>query len=156
MRVLTAVERRESEIIRFWKHVQFPSEPNGCLLWTGSTHKGYGGLSVGSRADGSKQIVLAHVFAWELANGDKPPELCVLHSCDVRLCARADHLFLGTKADNARDMIRKGRQRYRVKLLPVDRQILTFLVRAGARQADVAEWFSVSNQRVSQIAKGTL
>jgi hypothetical protein len=33
----------------------------------------------------------------------------VLHRCDVRLCVRFSHLFLGTHQDNMSDMAAKGR-----------------------------------------------
>jgi hypothetical protein len=35
--------------------------------------------------------------------------LFVLHRCDNPICVRPDHLFLGTKQDNAMDCARKGR-----------------------------------------------
>src|SRR5262245_30404599 len=34
---------------------------------------------------------------------------CACHTCDNRPCVNPDHLFEGTKGDNARDSIKKGR-----------------------------------------------
>jgi hypothetical protein len=89
---------------RFWMKVQKAAE--GCWLWTGATG-GYGyGRIVGGRGRRTRP---AHHVAWELANGPIPPGKDVLHSCDNPPCVRADHLFLGTHAENMRDMYRKGR-----------------------------------------------
>lgn len=49
-----------------------------------------------------------------MANGAIPGNLFVLHKCDVPLCVRHDHLFLGTAADNTADMLAKGRDRHGV------------------------------------------
>ena len=52
---------------------------------------------------------LVHRQMWEMAYGPIPDGVCVLHSCDNPACFRLDHLFLGTRTDNAADRHGKGR-----------------------------------------------
>jgi hypothetical protein len=74
-----------------------------CWIWTRSTREGYGLIFV----NGAQ--ISTHRFSWELHHGPVPIGMCVLHKCDNRPCVNPDHLFLGTKKDNAVDMGRKGR-----------------------------------------------
>jgi hypothetical protein len=86
-------------------------EPNsGCWLWTGAISKaGYG--SIATYKDGKTGHIYAHRQSFEMASKTSIPKgLCVLHKCDVRCCVNPDHLFLGTLADNIRDMDSKGRR----------------------------------------------
>lgn len=53
----------------------------------------------------------AHRRAYAIWYGRVPAGLRVLHTCDEPRCCRPDHLWLGTQADNMRDMARKGRGR---------------------------------------------
>lgn len=76
-------------------------DENGCWRWRGGlTQSGYG----------MERRARAHRVYYERFVGPiDPPDLCVLHRCDVRDCVNPEHLFLGDRGDNARDMVRKGR-----------------------------------------------
>ena len=88
---------------RFWNKVD-RCGPDECWEWLADKElKGYGRFKVAGR------VIKAHRFAWELENGEVPKDLCVLHKCDVPSCVNPAHLFLGTRGDNNRDCIRKGR-----------------------------------------------
>lgn len=81
-----------------------------CWLWQGSKGPmGHGQIYLGPEND--KRLAFAHRVSWELHYGKIPSGLFVLHKCDVPNCIRPDHLFLGTKADNSKDMVSKGRQK---------------------------------------------
>lgn len=83
------------------------SRSEGCHVWTGTVNdSGYGLFKIGWK----KGQVRAHRYSWELANGKIPEGLFVLHKCDNPICVNPDHLFLGTQADNIKDMDEKGRR----------------------------------------------
>lgn len=93
--------------IRFWEKVnKTPGHgPWGdCWIWTAAKDtSGYGHMLFG------KKIVKAHRIAWMLEKGPIPDGLDCLHKCDVSLCVRVEHLWLGTQVDNTLDCERKGR-----------------------------------------------
>ncbi|MGE3795896.1 MAG: HNH endonuclease signature motif containing protein [Dehalococcoidia bacterium] len=76
---------------------------DGCWLWTGARSKGgYGRFSVGSRADGTYRLGLAHRVAYELFVGAIPDGLHIDHLCRVTACVNPQHLEAVTSTENRR------------------------------------------------------
>lgn len=90
---------------RFWEKVK---KGEGCWEWQGALSKEwqYGAFRVSAK----RPTVKAHRVSWEIANGEIPEGMNVLHKCDNPKCVRLSHLFLGTIADNNRDKWNKQRQ----------------------------------------------
>jgi len=75
-----------------------------CWLWKGATNSdGYGMLRFRGKKDG------AHRVAYTLFRGEIAPRMFVCHTCDIPCCVNPDHLWVGTHAENMRDMVAKGR-----------------------------------------------
>ena len=89
---------------RFYSHIRIGPDPLYCYEWTGCTYNGYG------RVMFRRRVTQAHRAAWILEGREIPKGMCLLHSCDNRLCVNVSHLRIGTRADNLRDMYEKGRE----------------------------------------------
>lgn len=95
---------------RFWARVDV-GPPDACWDWQrGRDHYGYGdaGRFI-ARQEHRVVTRKAHRLAWELTHGPIQHDLLVCHSCDRPPCCNPSHLWLGTCADNNRDMQDKGR-----------------------------------------------
>lgn len=55
-------------------------------------------------------LKMAHVWAYELANGPVPAGLMVRHRCDNRACLNPRHLLVGTHQQNMDDKVERHRQ----------------------------------------------
>ena len=78
-----------------------------CWNWTGYVNpKGYGSFRLGRKRFYSSKA------AYILFRGEVPSGLFVCHKCDNPRCCNPDHLFLGTNAENVKDMVTKKRHRF--------------------------------------------
>ena len=91
---------------RLWPKVV---KTNTCWVWTGDTNGAYGNFWFKQRK------YKTHRIAWMLAYGPIPDGALVLHSCDIPLCVRPSHLFLGDKRLNALDCVWKRRNGERTR-----------------------------------------
>src|SRR5438270_7873966 len=132
-----------------------PEPDSGCWLWRGPlSPEGYGLASFESRR------YPAHRLGWLLFRSNIAPGLLVCHKCDVPACVNPDHLFLGTPADNMRDMKEKGRKpmgekHYRAKL--TDEQVSRIKVMLSEDRiymSEIARDFGVSYSTIHSIKNG--
>jgi hypothetical protein len=134
-----------------------------CWEWKSSLDsRGYGRVWF----DGKVQK--AHRVVYELVNGPIPEGegyhgTCVCHKCDNRKCVNPDHLFLGSNADNVRDMKSKGRgvtpklkgEAHGCAKLTADQVREIRRLRAeGLTQQAIADRFGIGQPLVSRIVNG--
>lgn len=165
----------EQQIERFWNKLD---RSGNCWIWTGCVRPNGYGLSL---FEGKNQGT--HRIAWQIVNGVIPAGMLICHHCDVRLCCRPDHLFLGTQKENMQDCKTKGRfvqnplprfygdsnvSRQHPELLPHGEahhsakltesgvQAIRFRHTQGTSMGKLAREYGVSVQTVSRVIHRTL
>jgi len=141
-----------SKVIRdFWANVK---KTDTCWLWTGSVQgDAYGKIVVCGKT------ISVHRFSKLLDLGEIADDLYVCHQCDVKLCVRPDHLFLGTAKDNMADAVNKGRMR-RGERSPMSKltddkvRAIRQEYEAGATQAELAAKFNMHQTNISRVIHG--
>ena len=132
-----------------------PDPASGCWLWQGLVRPdGYGA----TRFDGKEHG--AHRVAWMLFRSTIAPGMVVCHKCDVRRCVNPEHLFVGSAADNARDMTEKCRsprgEKHGSSKLTEEQvgRIKQMLVENRLYMSEIAREFGVSPTTVQAIKTG--
>lgn len=138
----------DGEYARFWSKVAMGQ---ACWEWKRSRNKtGYGQININGRPR------LAHRVSWEIANGPIPEGMHVCHKCDNPPCVRPDHLHLGVREENMRDMAKKGRASRTGARLSLEQvqEIRDDLKYTQLSQRAIADKFGVSKSAVQRIASG--
>jgi hypothetical protein len=92
--------------IRLMRKIKI-NQDTDCWEWQGGKNNvGYGMIR------DEHGMRTTHRVSYELHKGNIPHGMCVCHTCDNPKCVNPDHLWLGTKKENAQDMISKGRNNY--------------------------------------------
>lgn len=130
---------------RFWEKVE---KAEGCWLWTGALGaNGYGVTFL----DG--KIKRAHRVSWLMATGTEvPSNLDCCHKCDNRRCVNPDHLFIGTRRDNMRDCVMKGR--HPVKLTVENVREIRARSAAGEVARTISASFGIHKNHVYKVVSG--
>jgi HNH endonuclease len=156
-RMADSVEGRKM----FWSKVN-KLGPDDCWEWRGTFHdSGYGLLSF-SPERGMQINIRTHRISYFLDRRQLPQSRVVCHTCDNRKCVNPNHLFLGTRADNAFDMVDKKRQAvgvriFTAKLTPEEVQTIRFLSFVeGLNNCEIARMFNVSSTCIWYIVNNRL
>ena len=90
-------------LIRDFEAKMGPPTETGCQEWQGSLNRqGYGLFWRGPDR-------YAHRHSYRLHKGVIPRGKIVQHRCDNKKCVNPAHLILGTRRDNAKDALERGR-----------------------------------------------
>lgn len=130
-----------------WSRVDTSGGPGACWPWLGAiSSRGYGKLSVKSRAYYAHRLALEHKIGRPIK-----PGMLACHSCDNRSCCNPGHIWEGTSRDNIMDMFSKGRanrasgEKHRdAKLSPEKISVIRQLRDRGVTWSSVARRFGVN------------
>lgn len=77
-----------------------------CWIWTGGrTSKDYGAFKYYQ----DRSAIGSHVSSYLFHIGEIPEGMLVRHRCDNPPCVNPEHLIIGSKSDNMKDMVERDR-----------------------------------------------
>lgn len=146
---------------KFWSLIDQSAGPNACWPWLGHLlSDGYGGFTNGKRPKRTTVRAHRHAMALTLGRPITASEV-VCHRCDNPPCVNPAHLFVGTQADNVRDMWNKGRGRYmthrgeahyKARLTEQNVRDIRARMDLGAVDFDLANEYGVTVSHIRNIA----
>lgn len=158
------LREREDLGTRFWSKVCRSDNQEDCWNWRAGSlgQTGYGSFTLNRGQLGVvavNQRFPAHRIAWMLHNNTilTDEHVCVMHSCDNRLCCNPHHLSLGTRRDNAADRHQKHRSKNGTTKLTLAQAeaIRSKYVFGKYGTWRLAKEFGISEPQARRIVKGT-
>ena len=141
------IERRLSELHQ---------NSDGCCLYPVS------GDCYAKVHSGALGPVYLHIYVLEKKLGRRLlPGMKSLHTCDIKNCVSADHLYEGTQEQNVHDMLnrgrtnnRKGAAHHRSKLNDKKVALVRKLYELGYTQTNISSVILVSQGTISLVVRG--
>ena len=135
---------------RVWPRVD-RSDPDACWIWPGTTSSGYASVGYGPRG-AERRFLVTHLLL------DVPPGWVRRHTCDVRRCVNPRHIVPGTRQQNSRDMVERGRslrgeRSPTAKLTDLQAVLIRLRLSYGETGRALAREFGVSEATVSFIRR---
>lgn len=147
-------DNRRNTIDMFWEQV---TKTKTCWIFNGSPSGKYPRFRL------NKRYEKVHRLSWLIHFGSIHSGLFVCHHCDTPRCVRPDHLFLGTHADNMKDMKDKGRHvsapqfgesNPMAKLTSRAVREIRALLKKGHTNEEISKAFCVSQSNIRMIKNG--
>lgn len=128
-----------------------PEPMSGCWLWTGSVVRaGHPSFNFNGKTSAG------HRVAYMAFKGVIPRGMSVCHRCDTPCCVNPDHLWLGTHAENMRDMSIKGRG-HRGELTPQAKITAATVIHIRQRLMSARKYaamYGVHQNHINDIQRG--
>jgi hypothetical protein len=143
---------------RFWAKVDTSGD---CWIW--QAYRNAGGYGVLANGEGGQ--ILAHVLSYNIHIGPVPDGMFVLHKreCNNPSCVRPDHLYAGTRSENAIDAIatknltvlfKPGGNNISAKLTEDKVQEIREIIKSLRSQAELAKIHNCSPRLIWKIHNG--
>lgn len=126
-----------------------------CWNWLGIPNTtGYAQIS-----HRDKKRMSVHRLSYTLFKGGIPKGMDVCHSCDNKICINPDHLWVGTREQNLKDMVMKGRSRKgtnkKAAKLDDDKvKYCRFMSDFGVSKLQLAKFFNVCHTTMCMAIDG--
>jgi hypothetical protein len=132
-------------------------EKTGCWLWTKCRNQdGYGHIGMNGHTVSAHRVAAYLFLGYEFDS-----KRCVLHRCDNPPCCNPNHLFIGTQADNVRDMAQKkrlvaprGEKCHFTHLRDDDVIMIRKAFQRGEKLSVLAEQYGMIPNSISRIVNG--
>ena len=159
-------EINQKDIERFITKIPVTDNDSICWEWSinpntkkARKHADYGVFTL------KQNNIVPSRMMWMLTYGEIPDGMLICHKCDNPPCINPFHLFIGSYADNTKDMVMKGRKSTIVypdrlprginhknaKLNDVDILQIRTMSSKGVSYKDIKAQFNIGKSNISSI-----